>query len=373
MPKTGGIPDQCLSLPPTVSVGDVLEGFDHTKYAQPRIEYRLRALVRTRSPRDELKTVQGERAIIIIPCSEPSPPVDTTDFPGEFIGSMSNAFRVSFLGAQYVMMLSLPEPSAISIKPSTERQTTVLRLKVEIQATDRVEPKTNVRALARELEGLKFRIQPILRAKTYYSTEPFPVMPGQSMVTARGPIRLHDSVSKMSEVELASSSWQFRRSDDIPCYEEAVRTGSVSFGSSHSSSAWPGSQPSPELPSNSSSVGVWETSLIVPIELNGELLPTFCSAIASRQYSIIAQVRVKGARVKEFVLETPLQVCRSPCAAMPNNSEEGELLRPEDVGSVHQRVVQDLLSDDLVCNLSPGEIRRRVDNAVASFRANPSV
>lgn len=372
VPKTGGIPDQCLSLPPTISVGDVLEGYDHAMYAQPRIDYRLRAVAKIRSPEGDFKTVQGEKEITVMPCSEPEPPVEVADFPGEFVGSATNGFRASFFGAQYLMTLSMSEPSPISMGSVQGRHTTTLRFKVEIQAAAGKEPSTNLYSLFQDLKDLKFKIQSVLRAKTYYSTQPFPMTPSQTMVTAQGPIRLHDSVLKMSEVEVVSSSWQPKFLDEVPCYEEAVRTGSISSGSSHSSSIRHGSQTSVRLPNAPSSIRAWTTSLDVPLELNATPLPTFCSAIASRQYSLIARIRVKGALVREFVLEAPLQLHRLPCAAASSTSEEGEPLRPQSARFSLTQQMHDLLNDDLVSKSSTREICCSADDAVdficADFR-----
>ena len=367
VPITGGTPDQCLGLPPTISVGDVFERHDHAKYAQPRIYYRLCAVAKTRSPEGDLKTVQGEREITITPCSEPSPPVKIADFPGEFVASASNGFCASFLGAQYQMTLSMSEPSPISMGSVQARHATTLHITVEIHAAAGKEPSTTLYPLCKGLKDLKFKIQPVLRAKTYYSTQPFPMVPSQTMVTARGPIRLHDSVLKISEVAVGSSSWQPKFFDDVPCYEEAVRTGPFSSGSAHSSSTRRGSQTSVRLPNGPSSLRSWITSMDVPLELSGSLLPTFCSAIASRQYSLIARVRVKGASVKEFVLEAPLQVHYLPCATALSTSEEGESLRPEGVRFMLTRQLHDLLNDDLVSRSSTNATRCGADDAYASL------
>ena len=345
VPRTDGIPDQCLSLPPTISVGDVLEGNDHTKYAQPRIDYRLCAVATIRSPGGKNTTVREEKEITVLPCSEPSPPVEVADFPGEFIGSTTNSFRTSFFGAQYLMTLSMSEPSPMSMRFVQGRHTTTLRFGVDIEAG--AGNNTNLGSLSNSLNNLVFKIQSILRAKTYYSTQPFPMTPSQTMVTAQGPIRLHDSVLKLSEVEIAPSSWQPKFLDDVPCYEEAVRTGSISSDSSHSPIRR-GSQTAVTAPNVRSSIRAWTASLNITLEVNGTLAPTFCSAIASRQYSVIARIRVKGASVGEFVLEAPLQVHQLPCAAASNTSDEGELLRLASAGALRAQQRHDLLDDDVV-------------------------
>lgn len=56
----------------------------------------------------------------------------------------------------------------------------------------------------------------------------------------------------------------------------------------------------------------WMMRWRFPIQVERKLPPTFCSAIASRQYSIVARVRVKGVQVQEIVLECPLQIYYPP-------------------------------------------------------------
>lgn len=354
-------------------MGDVLETFDHTIYGQPKIEYRLRAVARMRTPDGALKTVQGERELTVIPCTERPPPVSMADFPSEFVCSARNVLRTSFLGPQYLMTLSTSEPSPVSMEPGQGRHGTTLCLTVDIQPPPHVEPNNKVYTLPRVLKGLRFEIQLNLRAKTYYAMHPFPTMPCQMMATARGPIRLHDSMSKISEVEITSRSWQHRSLDGVPSYAEAVQTGFFSSGSSQSLSMQRGDQSSTQLPIGPSWLKAWTTSLHVPVEFTKDLLPTFCSAIASRQYSIMARIRVKGATTREFVLETPLQVCRSPCAAALSSSDEGEPLQTETARSTLLQQSEDLLSDDLVRNTKTGGNFPTAVNAVASLFADRSI
>lgn len=41
MNRTGRVPEQCLKLPPNISVGEELRGYGNGLFAQPRIDYRL--------------------------------------------------------------------------------------------------------------------------------------------------------------------------------------------------------------------------------------------------------------------------------------------------------------------------------------------
>lgn len=274
---------------------------------------------------------------------DPTPPVDIADFPGEFVGAMINTFRTSFLGPQHLMTVSMPEPSPLPMGIAQKRNATTLRLMVEIQAAAGTNASHGSLDLFRRL---LFKIQPILRAKTYYSTQPFSMMPSQTMATLRGPVRFHDSMLKLSAFDFSSSSWQPKFFDDVPRYEEYVGTTSTASESSQSSSARRFSESSARLSKERPLITAWTTSISVPIEPAVALLPTFCSAIASRQYSLIARVNVSGASIKEFILEAPVQVYYSPCGSSAITTEQNQQ-RPESEGSVltHQ---QGFLSDELV-------------------------
>src|SRR5205807_1807944 len=52
----------------------------------------------------------------------------------------------------------------------------------------------------------------------------------------------------------------------------------------------------------------WTTSLPIPINIKSYLIPTFCSSVVARLYTIILRVRISGARCDSFDLEVPLQV-----------------------------------------------------------------
>ena len=186
-----------------MSVGRVLEGRHHAKYAQPRIEYRLLALAKLRTQTGEAKDVEAERLIPVIPCMDPTPPVEIDDFPGEFVGAIIHTFRTSFLGPPHLMTVSMPEPSPLPMGTTQRRKATTLRLMIEIQAAAGTNASHGFLDLFRRL---LFKIQPILRAKTYYSTQPFSMMPSQTMATTRGPVRFHDSMLKLPRSEFSSSS-----------------------------------------------------------------------------------------------------------------------------------------------------------------------
>lgn len=63
--------------------------------------------------------------------------------------------------------------------------------------------------------------------------------------------------------------------------------------------------------------GRWTSNWTIPIEIDLRLLPTFCSSLVARLYSLMVRVRVTGVRQESFDLEVPLQVIHSLGARLP--------------------------------------------------------
>lgn len=325
-----------------MSVGDVLEGHHNEKYAQPRIDYSLFVVVRARVGDSPVRMRQTHREITFVPCSEASPPLDTTDFPGEFITSVTHAFRPSFLGPRYSMTLGTSDPASFTIVLSPERSKATLHLTAYVGSVVGSGPNNALHTLPKTLKGLRFVVQSIVRAKTFYTTRPFPVLPGQTMVSPDGKTRLHEAMLQMSPVELDSSLWQARFSDDMSSSKDSLPTGSQC-------SSIRGCDQVSSGPANTSRLlAAWTSSLSIPIELVGSLLPTFCSAISSRQYSLVVRIKVKGLSIKDFILEVPLQAHRLPCLSSESVAQEGSPAWQESASLESGQQLQNPLSDDTV-------------------------
>ena len=68
--------------------------------------------------------------------------------------------------------------------------------------------------------------------------------------------------------------------------------------------------------------GKWTATLEIPIKSDTRLLPTFCTSIVARLYTIIVRVKVGGVRRESFDLEVPLQVIHSsPEGSSPVSDE----------------------------------------------------
>lgn len=190
-----------------MTVGRVLDGIDGDKYAQPRIKYRIRAVMKSTSDSGSSSTIaQADEQVTIMPCSEPSPPIDTNDFPGEFILFVTHPFRTSYLGPRYQMTLSLPEPTPI-FKCTTLYSTTNLRLHIRVEISAQ-KSGGDVASLSNVLKNMRFKESFALRAKTFYAIRPFSQMPGHTMADAYGLPHVHESVSDIRTVDMSSSSWR---------------------------------------------------------------------------------------------------------------------------------------------------------------------
>jgi hypothetical protein len=312
--RTDRVPDQCLSLPPSFSAGAPYRrpGEDY-EYAQPNIFYRLRGQVKLNSHQDSVPCtpLEASKTIVILPCLPPMPPTDTSDFPGEFIGSANNRYRMFLLGSWYVMNLSMKEPPAVCLQSTQTNGSILAMLQVEIRESGSVKDDKSGKKLSLNLKNLLFKAQPILRAKTFYSTEPFRKLPSQTMLSIKGSMRLKDQVMKLEMQNLKASSWQHDFPGEVLSSAEADRgswksersAGVSTVGSAHVSEASFAMENSPK---------VWSTRLSMPITVEPNLPPTFCSVTASRQYSLITRIRVAGVRIKDFILEVPLQIVYAP-------------------------------------------------------------
>lgn len=328
--KTDNVPDQCLRLPPSFSAGVPywLPGED-CEYAQPNIQYRLRAYVKLKSRQDSPLpgALEASKMILILPYSVPMPPTDTSDFPVEFVGSVTNTYRTSFLGYWYAMTLSMQEPDAVTLQSAQKPGSVLAMIHIEIKVPVSAIDPANAKKFPLSLEDLLFKTQPILRAKTFYSTEPFRKMPGQTMLTLRGPMRLRDEVMKLETQDFKASSWQQDLPDGAISLAEFGRPSSTSVRSA--SVITTGSTDVTKTLSRAElSPMVWSTRLLVAITVPPGLPPTFCSATASRQYSLIVRIRVSGIRINNFVLESPLQIVYS----VQEGQKQSSTFQPPDGG-----------------------------------------
>lgn len=294
-------------------MGTVLN-ISNEKFAQPAIAYHVKAstAVHLTSTAKMFSLTDKKEVRIVVP-SEALPPSEMQDFAADFVGTQTKLCRTSLLKrVPYEMTVSMSEPGAVILQEQPVKVETMLSFSISIQdlATE---------YLPLSLHTLRFRITLVLRSKTFYSTSSFPMLPGQEMSSEYGPVRLHDQTTELATHTVSSGSWTNRPASNST---DAQYQSSTVLGKNGDSLLRQRSSTDSADTSKitQSSHSIWQTCLRLPVAVSGGYYPTFCSAHASRQYSIKARVQVKGVHVSDFALEVPLQIAFSPTARTPSLS-----------------------------------------------------
>lgn len=305
------VPDQRLTLPPSMSLGLTRMGaHEHEIYAEPKISYHIRVMVRYRTEElPEVQTLEAWNEIWFMPITEVQPPINTQDFPAEFIESRTQNFHMSlFGGPEFVMMLTMLEPFAVKVKDMRDPGSTSTELNISVKTVKgKDHAETSDPQPPQSLQNLTFNIESILRLKTFYSLSPFPKMPGQTMLTTKGRVRFRDEVVKLQTLSHVKPfvSQQHRWSIQPPASLTTDSTATaVEFNKSSIQRACTELQRS------------WSADIRVPLQIPAGLLPTFCSAVVARHYSIITRVKCSNVYIKPMILEVPVQIIYSPQRAV---------------------------------------------------------
>lgn len=300
-PKSGNAPRQCLVLPPTFCHGLILtDDVDATTYAQPLIEYNLRvvAALTNLHKTEGMVKLYHHLEIPIRAASEVFPPYDTNDFFNDFVTQQSHPLRPSiFCFQKYTMSLTAAEPAPILMGEGHTSESTEIAIRVSVTRSIN---NVDTREFVMLLQRIGFRIVPGLRAKTFYSTQPFPKLPVQALLTVDGPHRLHDQILKLEQTSRPLTSWRFVETDADPLTGKCDIPGSTSEHKVH---------PMREC---QSLLAEWQSEISFTIKVPNDVTPTFCSATASRQYSLIILLKATGVHVDDFVLEVPVQFVSAP-------------------------------------------------------------
>lgn len=305
-PRSGNVPRQCLSLPPTFCHGPILTDVaDNTTYAQPLIEYNLRVVAvftDSHATGGNVK-VSDQLEIHIQAGGEVFPPCNAEDWFSDFVTKQSHSLRPSiFSFRKYQMNVTAYEPSPVLMVEAHTSETTKVAIRVVVTASPR---NVDIGAFTTFLQRIEFKIVPRLRAKTFYSTQSFPKLPEEALLTAYGPHRLHDQILKLEQVNRSLTSWRFVETNAAPSSDRGVIVRSTVGQQIHPLSNYP--TPPAE----------WHSEISFSIKMPNDVTPTFCSAIAARQYSLIILLKASGISVENFVLEVPIQLVS---ASTPSNS-----------------------------------------------------
>ncbi len=203
-------PEQCLVLPPSLTTGPSPQN-------TASVSYYLSVTAKLRlQGRESVEISTATKPITVIPLTEELPPLETQDFPSEFVESVSRAIRTSILRTAIgTITISACEPPALSYSLSSSCSSTSLSLHIALQAGGNSK-------IHRRLMATRFFIHGVIRLKTFRSTTPFPKVPSQALLTSRGKIRLADEVKPLAKHNIENCEWQFRPNDEeIPVKRQA--------------------------------------------------------------------------------------------------------------------------------------------------------
>ena len=298
-------PEQCLHLPPSLLLGD--EFFDEATgklFAQPNITYYLRAIANfTINDTGAKGSQETFLPVTVAPHTEELPPTETDDFPMEFKEQEIKVLRRSLLGTPLgTMKVSLQEPSALAYDTRSTHSHTTALLRLEFESAS-----SSSNDVPKSLQGLSFTVFSLVRVKTFYSVKSFPRLPSQSLLESFGDMRLRDGIIKLETQHVRDASWGYRFNPESQA--TATQASLASLSRSIEGVLDGGNT---RKPMTSEPGGKWISNWAIPIEVNGRLLPTFCSSLVARFYTLIVRVKVAGARQEAFDFEVPFQVIHTP-------------------------------------------------------------
>jgi hypothetical protein len=205
-------------------------------------------------------------------------------------------------GTLGTMNVSLQEPPALVYNASSTGSSTTALMKLEFGSTS-----ASSNGVPKSLQGLSFTVFSLVRVKTFYSVKSFPRLPSQTLLESFSEMRLRDGIIKLETQCVRDVSWGYRFSLDSQAHATPASHLGLSISNKEVSENGNG-----QVSMISEPNGKWISNWTVPIEVNGRLLPTFCSSLVARFYTLIVRVKVAGARQEAFDLEVPLQVIHTP-------------------------------------------------------------
>ncbi len=251
----------------------------------------------------DCKSLETFLPVTIAPYTEELPPTETDDFPMEFKERESKVLRRSLIGGTLgTMNVSLQEPPALVYDTSSTGSSTTALIRLEFRSTS-----TSSNDVPKSLQGLSFTVFSLVRVKTFYSVKSFPRLPSQTLLESFSEIRLRDGIIKLETQYVRDASWGYRFSLDSRTDGSPDSQLDPSISNKVASENGNG-----QVSMTSEPNGKWISNWTVPIEVDGRLLPSFCSSLVARFYTLIVRVKVAGARQERFDLEVPLQVIYTP-------------------------------------------------------------
>lgn len=239
---------------------------------QPRIVYALRAIENAGSAEGViLPEISDIHEIRILPFSNPGPPLDTEDFPGDFHEVSSRSPKQALWNRSLGQMsVSMKEPSPLNLVRRTPKASTNCVIKLSLKPFD---------AFARTIrpENWSLLVESCLHVKTFYSTQPLRGMPSLRPRKKFPDLRHRSAFMVLESRRYSLLSWRLNW---------LTKNGTIS------------QDPQPS----------WTTTIDLPVSVPKSLTPTFLSRLAARTYALKMKVRVLGINHDPFELEVPVQV-----------------------------------------------------------------
>lgn len=298
-PQPDGVAEQCLQLPPSLLTGKVLRDIWGTSYGQPLICYDVVAEAEVLARTGLATSISTNKEIHIRVRGVANPPLATEDFPAEFVERQLRLCRPNRWKVEtFAMTLISSEPSAILLTEKDDFGSTLCKIDVRVQDT---RPRVNLDRLKRVLCEVRLEVAPILVLKTFYATRPFPQMPGRAMIVPGGPDAIHQERLILDSFKSGPSSWHIFGDSQS---SSTLESRHVRDSHGHDKVA----NSSNQAVSEACGPVTFQSIISTPVKVPGKLHPSFCSAVASRQYSLILRCKVKGVHSKDFALEVPVQI-----------------------------------------------------------------
>lgn len=233
------------------------------------------------------KTLNASKTIGLLPYNHAQPPTNVASFPHEFITHVDVPIKRSFRGGHLsTISITTREPLPLVYSSATWFGPTHCVLTLSVDAVPNI---------LRHLRHLSVKVKPAIRAKTFYSVEGLLCMPKQTFLTQHGLLRLRDSILKLEPQSCDELEWRY-----IPPRIE--RDGPPDYYESLSSDV------APEGSLTQTGNGTWRVTITVPIAPPQILLPTFCSKLIARSYTLLLPLTISGIANKGAEFEVPLQV-----------------------------------------------------------------
>ncbi|KAI3573748.1 hypothetical protein IWW34DRAFT_138920 [Fusarium oxysporum f. sp. albedinis] len=275
-------------------------------------------------------TVVMSKPIEFLPYYEVPPPISSESFPGDFTLSVRRPlWKSSLYGRLGFVTVSTKEPSPLAYSSDQATVSTECEFDITIECD---------LAAIRRLRYITVVVQPVISAKTFYSSEKLPCMPSQSLSTDHGSVHIYRDFGSLDSQTFQNFQWTFSNLESAadetadhlgesapPSYDEDApvrRDSNVSSRSSGVSRHWV---------DTSSSERQYacrlQTSICVPITPSRRLQATFSSHLVARAYSVLFDISFGSAYASKMDLEVPLQVAY-PRPPMPPLQEDDTILLP---------------------------------------------